>query len=57
MQCEKTPESILTALRLGKGLGVTRLLAPVPMAARMPSETQPLQPCTVIPGFVNPAAA
>ena len=38
-------------------LGVTRLLAPSPTAERAPSETPPLQPCPVLPGFVNPAAA
>ena len=41
----------------GLGLGVTRLLEPTPVAARIPSETQPHGPCTVIPGFVEPATA
>lgn len=57
MQCEKTPEAVVATLRSGLGLGVTRLLAPAPKAVRTPSETQPLEPCTVIPGFVQPAIA
>jgi hypothetical protein len=57
MECEKTPEAVVSTLRSGLGLGVTRLLAPAPIAARTPSETLPLQPCPVLPGFVNPAAA
>lgn len=55
--CEKTPAAVLGALRSGLGLGVTRLLAPAPPAARTPDETRPLEPCTVIPGFIEPATA
>ena len=57
MQCEKTPQAVVGALRSGLGLGVTRLLAPAPIAARIPSETRPFEPCTVVPGFVQPAPA
>jgi len=57
MQCEKTPEAVVATLRSGLGLGVTRLLAPAPKALRTPSETQPLEPCSVIPGFIQPATA
>ena len=57
MSCEKSPDAILASLRAGKGLGVTRLPDPVPVAARIPDETEPLRPCTVIPGFIEPATA
>src|ERR1035437_3744459 len=57
MSCEKTPNAALAALRAGKGLGVTRLPAPFPAAARVPDETEPLRPCTIVPGFVEPVAA
>ena len=57
MSSEKSPNAILASLRAGKGLGVTRLPDPVPVAARIPDETEPLRPCTIIPGFVEPATA
>ena len=57
MECEKTSEAVVATLRSGLGLGVTRLLAPAPLAARTPSETEPFRPCPVIPGFVEPATA
>ena len=57
MECEKTPEDVMAALRSGLGLGVTRLLAPAPKAARIPFDPEPLEPCRVIPGFVEPATA
>ncbi len=57
LECEKTPQAVVATLRSGLGLGVTRLLDPVPVAARVPRETQPHAPCTVIPGFVEPATA
>ena len=49
--------AILATLRSGIGLGVTRLLDPVPVAARMPDETSRSGPAPVIPGFIEPATA
>ncbi len=57
VEAEKTKAAVVAALRSGLGLGVTRLLAPSPVAGRIPSETAPLEPCPVIPGFVEPATA
>src|ERR1039457_5937016 len=57
MSCDKRPDAILASLRAGVGLGVTRPPAPAPAAARTPDETEPLRPCTVIPGFIEPAVA
>ena len=57
VECEKTEDAVLASLRAGKGLGVTRLPDPFPVAAHVPDETEPLRPCTLLPGFVEPAAA
>jgi hypothetical protein len=57
MSCEKSPDAVFASLRAGKGLGVTRLLDPVRVPARIPEETEPLRPCTVVPGFTEPATA
>ena len=57
MNCEKEPNAILASLRAGMGLGVTRLPNPFPAASRLSDENEPLRPCTLVPGFVEPAAA
>jgi hypothetical protein len=57
MNCEKSSGAILSSLRAGKGLGITRLPDPLPCAAPVPDETAPLRPCPVVPGFIEPAAA
>ena len=57
VEADKTVEAVVAALRSGQGLGVTRLHAPSPAGVRVPDETQPFEPCTVLPGFVEPATA
>jgi len=52
LDCEKRPEAVLSALRKGKGLGLTRLLAP----AHAPVPHLPPEPCEGLPGFARASA-
>lgn len=50
LDCEKTPEAVLGALRRGRGLGLTRLFAPSPASALGP------EPCESYPAFARASA-
>ena len=50
VDCEKTPDAVLSALRKGRGLGLTRLNAPTPAPVLGP------EPCETIPAFARATA-
>ena len=57
LNCEKTPGRRPRGAPRRPGLGVTRLPAPAPRPRAHPErDASPSRPCTIVPGFVEPAA-